>query len=59
MLGYCLEGVRLAGQFGFCCEAAASDAIKEDGGNEVPVRTGDRVFVSSVCLSFISYLHNC
>ncbi|XXH03320.1 hypothetical protein Hte_009718 [Hypoxylon texense] len=47
VLGYCLEGVRLAGQFGFCCEAAASDVIKEDDGNEVPVRTGDRVFVSS------------
>ncbi|KAI1770674.1 linoleate diol synthase [Hypoxylon cercidicola] len=47
MLGYCMEGVRLAGEFGFCCEAAVSDTIKEDDGNEVPIRTGDRLFVSS------------
>ncbi|KAI1767354.1 linoleate diol synthase [Hypoxylon sp. FL1150] len=47
LLGYCLEGIRLAGEFGFCCEAATSDVIKEDDGNQISVKTGDQIFVSS------------
>ncbi|KAI1079732.1 linoleate diol synthase [Whalleya microplaca] len=48
LLGYCMEGIRLAGTFGSYREAAADDVIKEDDGREVPVRAKDRVFVSFV-----------
>lgn len=47
MLGYCMEGIRLTGTFGSYREATADDAIVEDG-REVPVRAGDRIFVSFV-----------
>ncbi|KAI0891686.1 linoleate diol synthase [Annulohypoxylon nitens] len=47
MLGYALEGVRLAGTFGSYREAAADDVIREnDGSSSVSIRAGDRVFVS-------------
>lgn len=49
MLGYALEGIRLAGTFGSYREVAAEDVIVEDDGREVPVKPGDRVFVSFVC----------
>ncbi|KAI0155372.1 linoleate diol synthase [Hypoxylon sp. FL1284] len=47
LLGFCMEGVRLMGEFGVCCEAAVGDVIKEDDGNQVSVESGDRIFVSS------------
>ena len=43
-----MEGIRLAGTFGSYREAAAADTIMEDDGREVPVKPGDRVFVSFV-----------
>jgi hypothetical protein len=48
LLGYAMEGVRLAGTFGSYREAAVADTIKEDDGREVAVKRGDRVFVSFV-----------
>ncbi|KAI2618256.1 linoleate diol synthase [Hypomontagnella submonticulosa] len=48
MLGYCMEGIRLAGTFGSYREATVGDIIKEDDGREVRVAAGDRVFVSFV-----------
>ncbi|OLN90159.1 Linoleate 10R-lipoxygenase [Colletotrichum chlorophyti] len=48
LLGYAMEGIRLAGTFGSYREAAQDDVIVEDDGREVPVRRGDRVFVSFV-----------
>lgn len=48
MLGYALEGIRLAGTFGSYREVAEEDVIVEDDGREVPVKAGDRVFVSFV-----------
>lgn len=48
LLGYALEGIRLAGTFGSYREVAAADTIVEDDGREVPVAAGDRVFVSFV-----------
>ncbi|KAH8904704.1 linoleate diol synthase [Coniochaeta sp. PMI_546] len=48
LLGYAMEGVRLAGTFGSYREAAVADTIREDDGREVPVKAGDRVFVSFV-----------
>lgn len=51
LLGYAMEGVRLAGTFGSYREAAVADTIREDDGREVPVKAGDRVFVSFVSLS--------
>ena len=48
LLGYAMEGIRLAGTFGSYREVAAADTIKEDDGREVSVKPGDRVFVSFV-----------
>ncbi|TDZ29567.1 Linoleate 10R-lipoxygenase [Colletotrichum spinosum] len=48
LLGYAMEGVRLAGTFGSYREAAQDDVIVEDDGSEVQVKRGDRVFVSFV-----------
>ncbi|RYP35414.1 hypothetical protein DL767_003821 [Monosporascus sp. MG133] len=48
LLGYCMEGIRLAGTFGSYREAAVDDVIREDDGREVPVKAGSRVFVSFV-----------
>ncbi|KIH93820.1 prostaglandin-endoperoxide synthase 1 [Sporothrix brasiliensis 5110] len=48
LLGYAMEGIRLAGTFGSYRKAAVADVIKEDDGREVPVKVGDRVFVSFV-----------
>ena len=48
MLGYCMEGIRLAGTFGSYREATVGDMIKEDDGREVRVAAGDRIFVSFV-----------
>ncbi|KAJ0163325.1 Linoleate 10R-lipoxygenase [Colletotrichum tanaceti] len=48
LLGYAMEGIRLAGTFGSYREATRDDVIVEDDGREVPVRRGDRVFVSFV-----------
>ncbi|KAL8369574.1 hypothetical protein RB595_000077 [Gaeumannomyces hyphopodioides] len=48
LLGYAMEGIRMAGTFGAYREAAAADVIREDDGREVRVAPGDRVFVSFV-----------
>ncbi|GJC85452.1 psi-producing oxygenase A [Colletotrichum liriopes] len=48
LLGYAMEGIRLAGTFGSYREATQDDVVIEDDGREVPVRRGDRVFVSFV-----------
>ena len=52
MLGYALEGIRLAGTFGSYREVAEEDVIVEDDGRKVPVKPGDRVFVSFVSFPF-------
>ncbi|KAI1289055.1 linoleate diol synthase [Xylaria venustula] len=46
LLGYCMEGIRLAGTFGAYREAEVDGAIPEDDGSEVPVKARDRVFIS-------------
>lgn len=48
LLGYAMEGIRLAGTFGLYREAAADDTIYEDDERQVPVNKGDKVFVSFV-----------
>ncbi|KAK7937986.1 heme peroxidase [Apiospora aurea] len=48
LLGYCMEGIRLAGTFGSYRQAASDDVIHEDDGRDVRVKSGDRVFVSFV-----------
>ncbi|KAK8076499.1 hypothetical protein PG994_003771 [Apiospora phragmitis] len=48
LLGYCMEGIRLAGTFGSYRQAASDDVIHEDDGRDVDVKSGDRVFVSFV-----------
>ncbi len=54
LLGYAMEGVRLAGTFGSYREATVADTIREDDGMEVPVKPKDRVFVSFVSVHFSS-----
>ncbi|CAK7232698.1 hypothetical protein SCUCBS95973_009190 [Sporothrix curviconia] len=48
LLGYAMEGIRLAGTFGSYRRAASDDIIVEDDGRRVSVSAGDRVFVSFV-----------
>lgn len=48
LLGYAMEGIRMAGTFGAYREAATDDVVVEDDGRQVPVKAGDRVFVSFV-----------
>ncbi|CAM1508862.1 Fc.00g026010.m01.CDS01 [Cosmosporella sp. VM-42] len=48
LLGYAMEGIRMAGTFGLYREAAAADVITEDDGRKINVNPGDRVFVSFV-----------
>jgi len=48
LLGYVMEGIRLAGPRASYREALANDIIKESDGREVPIKNGDRVIVSSV-----------
>ncbi|OAA65385.1 linoleate diol synthase [Niveomyces insectorum RCEF 264] len=48
LLGYAMEGIRLAGTFGSYRKAVVEDTIVEDDGRRVPVQPGDRVFVSFV-----------
>ncbi|KAM5345930.1 hypothetical protein ACJ41O_011791 [Fusarium nematophilum] len=48
LLGYAMEGIRMAGTFGLYREAAEADVITEDNGDEIPVQPGTRVFVSFV-----------
>lgn len=59
LLGYAMEGIRLAGTFGSYREVATSDTIKEDDGREVPVKPGDRVFVSFVSITLLKSLPAC
>ncbi|KAI0197948.1 linoleate diol synthase [Astrocystis sublimbata] len=46
LLGYCMEGIRLAGTFGAYREASADDVITEDDGSTVAVKAKQRVFVN-------------
>ncbi|KAH9885692.1 linoleate diol synthase [Xylariomycetidae sp. FL2044] len=48
LLGYCMEGIRLAGTFATYREAARDDLIMEDNGRKVPVKAKDRIYVSFV-----------
>ncbi|ROT38441.1 linoleate diol synthase [Sodiomyces alkalinus F11] len=48
LLGYAMEGIRMAGTFGSYRDAAADDVIVEADGRRVEVKKGDRVFVSFV-----------
>ncbi|TGJ84208.1 hypothetical protein E0Z10_g4588 [Xylaria hypoxylon] len=48
LLGYCMEGIRLAGTFGAYREAEVDDVIPEDDGSEVSVKAKNRIFVSFV-----------
>jgi linoleate 10R-lipoxygenase len=45
LLGYALEGVRLAGGFSLYREVTAADTIIEDDGTQVPVKPGDGILV--------------
>ncbi|CAI4215599.1 unnamed protein product [Parascedosporium putredinis] len=47
LLGYAMEGIRLAGNAGLDREATVHDVIVEADGREVPISPGDRVFTSS------------
>lgn len=47
ILHYCMEGIRLNGTFGSYREATSATAI-DDGGHQVVVKAGDKVFVSFV-----------
>lgn len=51
LLGYAMEGIRMAGTFGLYRQATATDTITEDDGRKVAVNPGDRVFVSFVSAS--------
>ncbi|KAI8952599.1 linoleate diol synthase [Xylaria longipes] len=46
LLGYCMEGIRLAGTFGAYREAEVDDAIPEDDGSKIAVKAKHRVFVN-------------
>ncbi|KAF4126244.1 linoleate 10R-lipoxygenase [Geosmithia morbida] len=48
LLGYAMEGIRMAGTFGLYRKAEKDDTILEDDGREVKVNAGDRVFMSFV-----------
>jgi len=48
LLGYAMEGIRLAGTFGSYRQASRADEITEDDGRSVAVPAGARVFVSFV-----------
>ena len=56
LLGYALEGIRLAGTFGAYREATCEDVIVDEGRN-VPVSKGDRIFVSFVRLPSLPLLY--
>ncbi|KAI9680215.1 MAG: hypothetical protein M1829_001452 [Trizodia sp. TS-e1964] len=47
ILHYAMEGIRMAGTFGSYREAT-KDVVVDDGGRQVPVKAGDKVFVSFV-----------
>lgn len=46
LLGYCMEGIRLAGTYGAYREASVDDVITEDDGSEISVKSKHRVFVN-------------
>ncbi|KAK7432233.1 hypothetical protein QQZ08_001178 [Neonectria magnoliae] len=48
LLGYAMEGIRMAGTFGLYRQATTADVIPEDDGRKVSVQAGDKVFVSFV-----------
>ncbi|KAL2127864.1 hypothetical protein VTI74DRAFT_10040 [Chaetomium olivicolor] len=47
LLGYALEGVRLAGATRLHFHAAAADSLPTDDGGEIRVQEGDRIAISS------------
>lgn len=47
ILHYCMEGIRLNGTFGSYREVTRSMTV-EDHGRQIPIKAGDRVFVSFV-----------
>ncbi|KAH8646783.1 linoleate diol synthase [Xylariales sp. PMI_506] len=51
LLGYCLEGIRLAGNFSSHKQAAADDVIVEEGGHEIHVKAQDKILVSFAAAS--------
>lgn len=53
LLGYCMEGIRLAGTFGSYRQAASDDIIVEDDRRQIHVKSGDKVFVSFVSEVFL------
>lgn len=48
LLGYAMEGIRMAGTFGLYRKVDKADTITEDDGRAVNVKPGDRVFISFV-----------
>ena len=48
LLGYAMEGIRMAGTFGVYRTASVPDIVTEDDGRQVRIEAGDRVFVSLV-----------
>lgn len=48
LLGYALEGIRMAGTTGLYREATSNDTILEDDGRQVNINAGDQVFISFV-----------
>ncbi|KAI1428685.1 linoleate diol synthase [Xylaria sp. FL1777] len=46
LLGYGMEGIRLAGTFGAYREVEVDDSIPEDDGSQVSVKAKDRIFVN-------------
>ena len=56
ILHYAMEGVRLNGTFGSYRKATTSLKV-DDEGRQVPVKTGDMVFVSFVSLCSVSSSH--
>ncbi len=53
LLGYAMEGIRLAGTFGTYRSAVVDDTVMDNQGHEVTVKAGDRVFVSFVSPAFL------
>ena len=51
LLGYALEGIRMAGSLVISREAIGPDLVKEDDGLNVQVRAGAQVFMPSATMS--------
>lgn len=51
LLGYVLEGIRMAGSLTISREAISPDLVREDDGRDVQVRAGTHVFLPSALVS--------